>query len=104
MPAVGDQQQVAAAILEADPARALQLQRAGGRAAALASVWTKLAVIVWTEEMCASSLAMSALADCAAAGAAAATIATGSSARAREIEKLISKLLGILRRKLAFPF
>src|SRR5215208_2517515 len=53
-----------------------------------ASVCTKLAVIVCTERMCAPSLVMSG--DSAAkAGAAAAMMATGTSARAKELAKVI---------------
>src|SRR3954465_10751637 len=67
-----------------------------------ASVWTKLAVIDWTEVKCALSRAMSG--DSAAvAGVAAAIIATGTSARAKLVVKFIQKLLEICAGKLAFP-
>jgi hypothetical protein len=74
--------------LEADPARPLELQRARRRAA-LASVWTKLAVIDWTErDVRLRPWPCRAIRR--AAGAARATIATGASARAKRVGKVIS--------------
>ena len=100
--AVADEQQVAALILEADPARPLQLQRARGRRGPARSVWVKLAVIDWTGGRDAPR-PWRCRATAPAPGPAAATIATGARARARWVGKLMLRnSWDDLRPRLAF--